>query len=302
MAEAKKEGEDERETILLDGKKTSREIEKEIKGEVNKIIASGRRPPHLAAILVGEDGASKTYVTSKVKACSRVGFKDTLVKFDNTVSQAELESKIEEFNQDDNIDGYIVQLPLPAHISVDEITDKIEPRKDVDGFTPANFGKMAIPHPSLLPATPKGIMELLKRYNIETEGKHCVVVGNSHIAGSPMSILLSGPGKATVTVCHIYTKDLAFHTRMADILIVAVGKPKLITADMVKEGVVIVDVGITRVEDPEAERGYMLAGDVDFDEVAEKCSYITPVPGGVGPMTIASLLMNTLEAYKRAHG
>lgn len=290
------------ESVLLDGKKTSREIEKEITEEVIQIVESGKRPPHLAAILVGEDGASKTYVASKVKACNRVGFTETLVKFDDSVSQEELEAKIEEFNQDDQIDGYIVQLPIPDHISVEEITDRIDPRKDVDGFTPANFGKMDIPQPSLLPATPKGIMELLRRYNIETKGKHCVVVGNSHIVGSPMSILLSGPGKATVTVCHIYTKDLSFHTRMADILVVAVGKPNLITEDMVKEGVAIIDVGITRVADVTAGRGYILAGDVDFDNVAKKCSFITPVPGGVGPMTIASLLMNTLEAYKRKHG
>jgi methylenetetrahydrofolate dehydrogenase (NADP+)/methenyltetrahydrofolate cyclohydrolase len=290
------------EPILLDGKKTSREIEKEITEEVGNIVKSGGRPPHLAAILVGEDGASKTYVASKVKACNRVGFTETLKVYDNTVSQAELESKIDAFNQDDQIDGYIVQLPLPPHISVEEITDKIDPNKDVDGFTPANFGKMDIPDPSLLPATPKGIMELLRRYDIETEGKHCVVVGNSHIVGSPMSILLSGAGKATVTVCHIHTKDLAFYTRMADILVVAVGKPKLITEDMVKKGVAIIDVGITRVEDSNAKRGYILAGDVDFDMVAPKCSYITPVPGGVGPMTIASLMMNTIEAYKRNHG
>ncbi len=286
----------------MDGKKTSREIEKEITEEVINIVKSGGRAPHLAAILVGEDGASKTYVANKVKACNRVGFTETLKIYDNTVSQAELESKIDAFNQDDQIDGYIVQLPLPSHISVEEITDKIDPNKDVDGFTPANFGKMDIPDPSLLPATPKGIMELLLRYDVETEGKHCVVVGNSHIVGSPMSILLSGAGKATVTVCHIHTKDLAFYTRMADILVVAVGKPKLITADMVKKGVAIIDVGITRVEDSNAKRGYTLAGDVDFDLVAPKCSYITPVPGGVGPMTIASLMMNTIEAYKRNHG
>ncbi len=289
-------------TILLDGKQTSRDIEKEIYNEVTKLVNAGKRPPHLAAILVGEDGASRTYVNNKVKACNRVGFKETLLKYDDDVTQEELEDKIEEFNQDDAIDGYIVQLPLPDHISVEEITDRIHPHKDVDGFTPANFGKMGLPNPSLLPATPKGIMELLGRYKIETKGKHCVVVGNSHIVGSPMSILLSGPGEATVTVCHIYTKDLTFHTLMADILIVAIGKPKFITADMVKDGVVIVDVGITRVEDPDTKRGYVLSGDVDFENVANKCSFITPVPGGVGPMTIASLLLNTLQAYKRKHG
>ncbi len=293
--------ETEQETILLDGKKTSREIEAEIAEEVSKVVAQGKRPPHLAAILVGEDGASKTYVKSKVKACKRVGFKDTLIKFNDGVTQEELEAQVEAFNNDDDIDGYIVQLPLPDHLSVDEITDKIDPKKDVDGFTPANFGKMGLPYPSLLPATPNGIMVLLQRYKIETKGKHCVIVGNSHIAGSPLSILFAGPGMATTTVCHIYTQNLAFYTRMADILVVAVGKPGLVTEDMVKEGAVIIDVGITRVEDPSAKRGYVLKGDVDFENVAPKCSFITPVPGGVGPMTIASLLMNTLDAYKRNH-
>ena len=289
------------ETILLDGKKTSKEIEIEIAEEVANIVAQGKRPPHLAAILVGEDGASKTYVKSKVKACNRVGFKETLVKFDESVTQAEVEAQVESFNNDPEIDGYIVQLPLPNHISVEEITDKIDPKKDVDGFTPANFGNMGLPQPSLLPATPHGIMVLLDRYDIGTKGKHCVVVGNSHIVGSPLSILMAGPGMATTTVCHIYTQNLSFYTGMADILVVAVGKPGLITEDMVKDGAVVVDVGITRVPDTSATRGYVLKGDVDFENVAPKCSYITPVPGGVGPMTIASLLMNSLEAYKRNH-
>jgi len=289
-------------SIILDGTKTAREIESEIAREVELIATNGRRPPHLGAILVGEDGASKTYVTNKFKACERVGYKETLIAFDNDVSEQELLSQVEAFNRDPDLDGYIVQLPLPDHVSVETVTDQINPKKDVDGFTPANYGKMGLPHPGLLPATPKGIMELLRRYDIQTEGKHCVMVGNSHIVGSPLSVLLSGPGKATVTICHIYTENLAFHTAQADILIVAVGRPNLITADMVKEGVVIVDVGITRVPDKSAKRGYVIKGDVDFENVADKCSYITPVPGGVGPMTIASLLLNTLEAYKLTHG
>ena len=286
-------------TTILDGKKTAGEIEKEIAREVDALVQGGHRPPHLAAVLIGEDGASKTYVRNKVKACQRVGFRETLVKYDDTVSESEIIDKVTEFNSDDSVDGYIVQLPLPDHISVERITDCIDPKKDVDGFTPANFGKMGLPHPSLLPATAKGIMELLSRYEISTKGKHCVVVGNSHIVGSPLSILLAGPGMATVTVCHIYTENLASHTQQADILIVATGQPNLITADMVKDGVIIVDVGITRVPDSGAKRGYVIRGDVDFENVAPKCSFITPVPGGVGPMTIASLLMNTLEAYQR---
>lgn len=288
-------------TIILDGKKTSREIEAEIAEEVKGYVEKGFRPPHLAAILVGEDGASKTYVKNKFTACKRVGFRDTLLKFDTTISQDDLVNQINMLNDDPEIDGYIVQLPLPGHISVEEITDFIKPRKDVDGFTPANYGKMGTPTPSLLPATPKGIIELLHRYEIEMVGKHCVVVGNSHIVGSPVSVLMSGPEKATVTICHIYTRDLAVHTKRADILIVAVGKPGLITGDMVKDDVVVIDVGITRVEDESAPRGYRLKGDVEFETVAPKSSYITPVPGGVGPMTIASLLMNTLQAYKKNH-
>lgn len=287
--------------VILDGNKTSREIEVEIAEETRKLVPVVGRPPHLAAILVGEDIASRTYVKSKFKACKRVGFKDTLVTFDASVSQETILGKVAVFNNDPGLDGYIVQLPLPDHISVEIVTDHIDPKKDVDGFTPANFGKMGLPDPSLLPATSRGIMELLARYDIDTRGKHCVVVGYSHIVGSPVSILLAGPGKATVTVCHIYTKDLAFHTRQADILVVAVGKPNLITCDMVKDGVVIVDVGINRIPDSSAKRGYVIKGDVDFENVADKCSHITPVPGGVGPMTIASLLLNTLDAYKRAH-
>jgi len=290
------------ETIILNGKQTSREIELEIAEEVKTISQTGLRVPHLVAVLVGDDGPSRTYVRNKIKASNRVGYRDTLLKFDSDISQDFLIEQINKLNQDTEVDGYIVQLPLPDHISVEEITDHIDPKKDVDGFTPANFGKINALVSGLLPATPKGILELLKRYDIETRGKHCVVVGNSLIVGSPLTTLLSGPGKATVTVCHIFTKDLAFHTKQADILVVAVGKPNLITEDMVTEGVVIVDVGINRVPDENAERGYVIRGDVDFENVAGKCSYITPVPGGVGPMTIASLLMNTLQAYKEAHG
>lgn len=288
-------------TIILDGKKTAMEIEDEIIQETEIIRSMNLRPPHLAAILVGDDGPSRTYVKSKFKACQRVGFKDTLVKYDTSISEKAIIDKVKEFNEDSEIDGYIVQLPLPEHISVEVVTDHIDPRKDVDGFTPANFGKMGLPNPSLLPATPKGILELLGRYDIETRGKYCVIVGNSHIVGSPLSILLAGPGEATVTVCHVYTQNLTYHTRQADILIVAAGKPNLITEDMVKEGVVIVDVGINRISDPLAARGYVIQGDVDFENVAPKCSHITPVPGGVGPMTIASLLLNTMEAYNLSH-
>jgi len=223
-------------TIILDGKKTSREIEAELAEEVKAISQSGLRPPHLVAVLVGDDGPSRTYVRNKIKASNRVGYKDTLLKFDSDISQEFLIDQIKKLNQDPEVDGYIVQLPLPDHISVEEITDHIDPKKDVDGFTPANFGKMNSKIPGLLPATPKGIMELLNRYGIETRGKHCVVVGNSLIVGSPLTTLLSGPGKATVTICHIHTKDLAFHTRQADVLIVAVGKPNLITPDMVADG------------------------------------------------------------------
>lgn len=285
--------------IILDGKKVSNDIKDEIAEEVEKITSQGLKPPHLVAVLVGEDGASKTYVNSKIKACKRVGFKSTEVIFDLNVTEATILEEVDRLNNDEDVDGYIVQLPVPDHISVEKITDHIDPTKDVDGFTPANFGKMDSEHPSLLPATPKGIIELLHRYNIETKGKHCVVVGKSHIVGLPTSVLLAAAGDATVTLCHIHTKNLEQYTRMADIIVVAVGKPNLITADMVKDGVVIVDVGITRVKDLSKKKGYSIRGDVDFENVAPKCSYITPVPGGVGPMTIVSLLMNTLQAYKK---
>lgn len=288
--------------VRLDGKKISSDIEQEIAAEVKELIARGMRPPHLAAVLVGDDGPSRTYVRNKMKACEVVGFRSSLIKLPEDISEQELIARIEDLNRDDEVDGYIVQLPLPEHISVEPIIDIIDPKKDVDGFTPSNFGKIDQEHHSLLPATPMGVMELLKRYRIETRGKHCVVVGKSHIVGMPMGILLAGPGDATVTICHIYTRDLATHTRMADILVVAVGKPNLITADMVKEGVVVIDVGINRVPDSTKKKGYALRGDVDFEGVEPKASYITPVPGGVGPMTIASLIINTLEAYKKRHG
>jgi len=288
-------------TTLLDGRKVSLEIEQELAQQVKSLKVKGFRSPHLVAILVGDDGPSRTYVRNKIKACENVGFRSSLLKFDSTLTQEKLIREIQVLNDDKEVDGYIVQLPLPDHISVEEITDCIDPLKDVDGFTPTNFGKMDQQHHSLLPATPMGILELLKRYNIQTRGKHCVVVGKSHIVGLPMSILLAEPGDATVTLCHIYTENLQQYTRMADILIVAVGKQNLITADMVKEGVVVVDVGINRIPDPTKKRGYVLRGDVNFEGVSTKASFITPVPGGVGPMTIASLIMNTMQAYKNTH-
>lgn len=288
--------------VLIDGKKISQDIQEEIAKEVKDLTANGDRPPHLAAVLVGDDGPSRTYVRSKMKACERVGFDQSLVKLQADVSEERLIDEIERLNADNNVDGYIVQLPLPEHISVERITDHINHKKDVDGFTPTNFGKIDQEHHSHLPATPMGVMELLKRYDIETKGKHCVVVGKSHIVGLPMNILLAGPGDATVTICHIFTENLKQYTKMADILVVAVGKPNLITADMVKDGVVVIDVGINRVPDETKKRGYAIVGDVDFAEIEPKASYITPVPGGVGPMTIASLIMNTLEAYKIARG
>lgn len=285
---------------ILDGKKVARDIELEIAEEVKELGKKGIRPPHLVAVLVGEDGASKTYVTAKMKACEVVGYKSSLLKFDNSISEEELLNVVDSLNEDKGVDGYIVQLPLPDHISVEKVTDHINPKKDVDGFTPANYGKIDQEHHSLLPATPMGIIELLNRYKIETKGKHCVVVGKSHIVGMPMGILLAGPGDATVTICHIFTQNLEEHTKKADILVVAVGKPGLITGDMVKEGVVVVDVGTTRVPDATKKKGFALKGDVEFNEVEPKASYISPVPGGVGPMTIASLIINTMIAYKKA--
>jgi methylenetetrahydrofolate dehydrogenase (NADP+)/methenyltetrahydrofolate cyclohydrolase len=288
--------------MLLDGKKISDEVKAELAQEVQAMIAQGHRAPHLAAILVGNDGASETYVASKVKACEKIGFGSTLVRLPETVSEERLLQDINTINNNEEIDGLIVQLPLPKHIDEQKVTESVIPEKDVDGFHPVNVGKLVLGLPTFISATPKGIMELLARYNIETSGKHCVVLGRSNIVGTPMANLLSrnsNPGNCTVTLCHSRTKNLADFTRTADILVVALGKAEFVTADMVKEGAVVVDVGITRVEDSTNPRGYVLKGDVAFDEVEIKASYITPVPGGVGRMTIAALLQNTLQARKK---
>lgn len=281
---------------LIDGRKVSSEIKSEISAKVHERKLSGKKIPHLAIILVGDDGASQTYVDHKVKSCKEVGFHYTMMRFADTISEEKLMKHIDHVNDDEDVDGFIVQLPLPAHISVEKITERIRSDKDVDGFTNHNFGSIISKSPLLLPATPYGVMELLRRYNIATEGKHCVVVGASRIAGAPLSMMLIEQGHATVTICHKYTQNLADYTSKADILITAVGKPGLITADMVKEGAVVIDVGTTRVEGPQFKNGYAIKGDVDFKPVAAKVSFITPVPGGVGPMTIASLLLNTLHA------
>jgi len=284
---------------LLDGKKTSEDIKNEIAIEVQKMVAKGQKVPHLAAVIVGNNGASLTYVGSKVKSCQQIGFESTLVALPETISEVELLSKIKELNEDDNLDGYIVQLPLPKHIDEHKILMAIDPDKDVDGFHPANFGKMALEMETFLPATPFGIMELLERYKVETAGKHTLVIGRSHIVGRPMSILMSRkgyPGDSTVTLTHSRTKNIEEFTKNADIIITALGVPNYLKADMVKEGVVVIDVGITRVEDASHPKGYVITGDVDFDSVSKKSSFITPVPGGVGPMTIAMLLKNTLLA------
>lgn len=287
---------------LLDGKYTSNQIKEEIAIEVAAIREKGGRAPHLAAILVGEDGASLTYVNSKVKACEKIGFDSTLIRLPADISEEKLLAEIEKLNKNEGLDGFIVQLPLPDHIDENKVIDAVHPDKDVDGFHPSNVGKMVLNQPTFLPATPMGIMELLKRYNVETSGKHCVVIGRSHIVGSPISILMARktkPGNATVTLTHSRTKNLKEITLQADIIVIALGKPEYLTGDMVKEGVVVIDVGITRVADDTKKSGFKLYGDVKFDEVAAKSSFITPVPGGVGPMTIASLLMNTLDSYKR---
>jgi methylenetetrahydrofolate dehydrogenase (NADP+)/methenyltetrahydrofolate cyclohydrolase len=287
--------------VLLDGKKTAQDIQLEIAEKVKCLKADGKKTPHLAAILVGGDGASLTYVNAKVKACEKVGFESTLVHMDATTSEEDLLNKIDELNNDDSIDGFIVQLPLPEHIDETKVTLAVSPSKDVDGFHPENIGKMCLNLPTFLPATPNGVLEMLKRYNIDTSGKHCVVIGRSHIVGSPMSILMArngNPGNATVTLAHSRTVNLKEVCASADILIAAVGKPLFVTADMVKPGAVVVDVGIHRVEDASKKSGFKLLGDVDFANVAEKCSHISPVPGGVGPMTIASLMMNTLAAIE----
>ena len=289
-------------TILIDGKKTAQDIKNEIAARVAEINQEGGKRPHLAAILVGEDGASQTYVGAKVKACEEVGFTSTLVRLSAEVSEEELLRSVEEINQNPDIDGLIVQLPLPKHISVDKVTNRIRPEKDVDGFTPANVGRMTLNWPAYVAATPYGIIELLKRYQIETSGKHCVVIGRSHIVGSPMSILMARngyPGNATVTLTHSKTENLAAICKTADILIVAIGKPEFVTADMVKPGAVVIDVGIHRIADETKKTGFRLIGDVKYDEVAPLASAITPVPGGVGPMTIAALLYNTLQSAEK---
>jgi methylenetetrahydrofolate dehydrogenase (NADP+) / methenyltetrahydrofolate cyclohydrolase len=287
--------------ILLDGKKTSNDIKDEITIKVAKLKAQGKKTPHLAAVIVGNNGASITYVNAKVKACEKVGFESTLVQLSEDILEEALLAKIEELNNDDAIDGFIVQLPLPKHIDEHKVTLAVSPAKDVDGFHPENLGRMVLNLPTFLPATPYGIVQLLDRYNVETSGKDCVVIGRSHIVGSPMSILMARNtkvGNCTVTLTHSRTKNLIEYTKKADIIIVALGVPEFLTGEMVKDGVVVVDVGITRVEDASKKSGFRLLGDVKFDEVAPKCSYITPVPGGVGPMTIASLMMNTLQAVE----
>ena len=286
---------------ILDGKKTSEALKQEIAKEVKQLKAEGKKVPHLAAVLVGDDGASLTYVGSKVKACEQVGFESTLVKLPANISEEALLREIEKLNANPEINGYIVQLPLPKHINEQKILLAIDPTKDVDGFHPANFGRMALDMEAFIPATPFGIMELLKRYKVPTKGKHVVVVGRSHIVGRPISILLSqkgAQGNATVTLTHSHTPNLADLTRQADIVVMALGIPEFLKGDMVKEGVTVIDVGITRLKDDSNSKGYRIVGDVAFNEVKEKASYITPVPGGVGPMTIAMLLKNTLLAYK----
>ncbi|MBW3126961.1 bifunctional 5,10-methylenetetrahydrofolate dehydrogenase/5,10-methenyltetrahydrofolate cyclohydrolase [Hymenobacter profundi] len=286
---------------LIDGKKTAEDIKVEIAAEVAQLKAAGQKVPHLAAILVGHDGGSETYVRNKVLACERVGYGSTLLRYEDTITEAELLAKVEELNQDPEIDGFIVQLPLPKHINAEKVIEAVRPEKDVDGFHPMNLGRMVAGLPALLPATPSGIVELLKRYGIKTSGKHCVVIGRSNIVGMPVSILLAKnlePGNCTVTLCHSRTANLAEITRQADIVVAALGRPEFVTGNMVKPGAVVIDVGTTRVEDASRKSGFVLKGDVNFTEVAPLTSYITPVPGGVGPMTIAMLLLNTLRAAK----
>ncbi len=286
---------------LIDGKATAAVIKQEIAGQVEQIVNAGGRRPHLVAVLVGHDGGSETYVANKVKACEVCGFKSTLVRYEDDVTEAELLAKIAELNVDDDVDGMIVQLPLPKHISEQKIIEAIDYRKDVDGFHPVNVGRLAAGLPTFISATPRGIMELLHRYNIETSGKKCVILGRSNIVGKPMAQLMMQKcyGDATVTVCHSHSKDLKDECRRADIIIAAIGRPDFVTADMVKPGAVVIDVGTTRVPDATKKKGFRLNGDVKFDEVAPLCSYITPVPGGVGPMTICSLMQNTLLAAQQ---
>lgn len=288
--------------VLLDGKKVSNDIKNEIAEQVKRMKANGEKAPHLAAIIVGNDGASLTYVASKVKACERVGFDSTMVRMSNTTSEIELLEKIRELNENPDIDGFIIQLPLPEQIDTQKVLLAVDPNKDVDGFHPMNFGRMALDMSTFIPATPFGILELLDRYGVDTQGKHTVVIGRSHIVGRPMSILMGRkgfPGNSTVTLTHSHTKNITQITSQADIIISALGVPNFLKAEMVKDDVVIIDVGITRVPDDTTEKGYRITGDVDFENVSKKASFITPVPGGVGPMTIAMLLKNTLLARER---
>ena len=288
--------------IILDGKKTSNDIKSELSVLVDELIKKGKRPPHLAAVLVGNDGASLTYVGSKVRYCEKIGYQSTLIHLPETTSEGELLEQIHSLNTDKEIDGFIVQLPLPKHIDEEKVLMAVDPHKDVDGFHPTNFGKMALDMESFIPATPYGIVELLDRYKIDISGKHAVVIGRSNIVGRPMSILLSrksSPGNATVTLAHSRTKNLETITKEADIVVSALGVPNFLTQGMIKEGAIIIDVGITRVPDDSKPKGYVITGDVDYENVKEKASYITPVPGGVGPMTIAMLLQNTYHAYTR---
>jgi methylenetetrahydrofolate dehydrogenase (NADP+)/methenyltetrahydrofolate cyclohydrolase len=287
---------------ILDGKQTGNDIKAELTARVDQLIKDGKRPPHLAAVLVGNDGASLTYVGSKVRSCERIGYESTLIQLPEETTEAELLQQIDRLNANTAIDGFIVQLPLPKHIDEEKVLMAIDPHKDVDGFHPTNFGKMALDMESFIPATPYGIMELLRRYQIDISGKHAVVIGRSHIVGRPMSILLSrksSPGNATVTLTHSRTKNLAAITKEADIVVSALGVPNFLKEDMVKEGAIIIDVGITRVPDASHPKGYIITGDVDYERVKDKASFITPVPGGVGPMTIAMLLQNTYLAYSR---
>lgn len=286
---------------IIDGKETARQIRQEIAAEVEAMVAAGRRRPHLAAVLVGHDGGSETYVANKIKACEECGFKSSLRRFEADITEEQLLGVVRELNDDEEVDGFIVQLPLPAHISEEKVTEAIDPRKDVDGFHPQNVGRMTIGSPAFISATPQGIIELIRRYGVETRGKKAVVIGRSNIVGRPMSILLSQKGvDCTVTLCHSRTPDIAAVCREADIIVAAIGKPGFVTADMVKEGATVIDVGTTRVADTTAARGWRLRGDVDFATVSPKCAFITPVPGGVGPMTICSLMQNTLLAAKKA--
>ncbi|MCF8330964.1 MAG: bifunctional methylenetetrahydrofolate dehydrogenase/methenyltetrahydrofolate cyclohydrolase FolD [Bacteroidales bacterium] len=287
---------------LIDGKSTANKIKEELKEEVAAIVDNDQRAPHLVAVLVGDDPASETYVGSKEKNAKKLGFTSSVYRLDADTTEEELLKTVDFLNNDPEVDGFIVQLPLPEHINADKVTQAIDPKKDVDGFHPVNLGRMMIGLPAYLPATPNGIMELLKRYDIETEGKHCVVLGRSNIVGTPMNILMSRktkPGNATVTMCHSRTQNLKGIVKSADIIIAAIGKKEFVTADMVKEGAVVIDVGIHREKSDKTKSGWKLKGDVAFDEVSKKASYISPVPGGVGPMTIVSLLMNTLKAYKK---